>query len=255
MITEDDPNYVTALARGLSVLRALNAAGRPLTNSEVAQATGLTRATARRLLLTMASAGYLHCDGRNFSLSPRVMDLGMGYFTSKPIWEIAQPVMKRLVDIFDESCSLSVLDGNDAVYIARVPPKHMITIPVPIGTRIPAFVNAMGRVMLANLPQQEIDRRLSELSLQPYTSQTVVDPDQLRELLATVRAKDYALALHEMHEGRGSIAVPVRDKQGNVHAAMNIAAMLSRVDADRLQGEVLTRLREAAHEIGNALIL
>lgn len=255
MISENDPDYVTALARGLMVLKVFNQEARPLTNAEVAERTGLTRATARRFLLTLAATGYLQSDGRHFSLTPRVMDLGTGYFSSRPVWEQAQPVMKRLVDEIDESCSLAVLDGSDVVYLARVPPKHVMTIPISVGTRLPAFTNAMGRALLAHLSEEEIERRLREASITRFTDHTILQPEELRRILAEVRAKGYAVALHEMHEGRGAIAVPVRDRDGRLHGAINIAAMLSRVSEARLTGDVLVRLQAAAREIGDGLTL
>jgi IclR family pca regulon transcriptional regulator len=237
------------------VLKVLNLEARPMTNAEVAERAGLTRATARRFLLTLTATGYLHYDGRHFRLSPRVMDLGTGYFNSRPVWEQAQPVMKRLVDEIDESCSLAVLDGADVVYLARVPPKHVMTIPISIGTRLPAFTNAMGRALLADLADDEIEALLQGSALTRYTDRTVLGAEQLRVILCEVRSKGYAIALHEMHEGRGAIAVAVRDRAGRVHGAINIAAMLSRVSEDRLTGDVLTRLQAAAREIGDGLAL
>lgn len=255
MISESDPDYVTALARGLKVLKTFNQEGRPLTNAEVADLTGLTRATARRFLLTLEATGYLQTDGRLFSLTPRVMDLGTGYFTSRPVWEQAQPVMKRLVDEIDESCSLAVLDGIDVVYLARVPPKHLMTIPISVGTRLPAFTNAMGRVLLACLSEEEVEHRLATADITSFTNHTIRQPGELRRILSDARINDYAVALHEMHEGRGAIAVPVRDREGRVHGAINIAAMLTRVSKERLTGDVLARLQAAAREIGDGLTL
>lgn len=255
MISENDPDYVTALVRGLNVLKVLNKEARSMTNAEVAERTGLTRATARRLLLTLAAAGYLQHDGRLFSLTPRVMDLGTGYFNSRPVWEQAQPVMKRLVDEIDESCSLAVLDGVDAVYLARVPPKHLMTIPISVGARLPAFTNAMGRALLAQLSDEELECRLQSAAITQFTNQTILDRDELRRIITDVREKGYAVAFHEMHEGRGAIAVPIQDRDGRVHGAINIAAMLSRISQERLTGEVLQRLKAAAREIGDGLAL
>jgi IclR family pca regulon transcriptional regulator len=251
-IADTDPDYVTAFARGLAVIRCFGKGHEALTLSEVAARAGLGRGTARRFLLTLESLGYVAQAGRHFRLTPRVMELGFTYLSSVPFWEHAQPMMKSIVDQIDESCSLTVLDGTDVVYLARVPPRHLYTIPVHVGARMPAFVNAMGRVLLAELEPEALDEYFRRAELRPINAHTIVDPTALRAILRQVKADGYAVTEHEVYEGRRSIAVPIRDPRGTAVAALNISAMMSRVPRETFVGPFLALLREAAAAIGLA---
>lgn len=251
-ITDSDPEYVTAFARGLSVIRCFGKAHEGLTLSQVAARTGLGRGTARRFLLTLESLGYVVQEQRTFRLLPKVMELGFSYLSSVPFWEQAQPLMKAIVDQIDESCSLTALDGTDVVYLARVPPRHLYTIPVHVGSRMPAFVNAMGRVLLAELEPAQLDDYFRRAELKPINAYTVTDEAALRRILVQVKADGYAMTEHEVYEGRRSIAVPIRSPQGAAVAALNISAMMSRVPRETFLGPFLALLREASAAIGLA---
>ena len=152
-----------SLERGLSVIRAFDADHRELGLSEVARATGLTRAAARRFLLTLVELGYMHFDGSRFSLRPRVLELGFAYLSSLSLPEVAEPHMEALVAQINESSSISVLDDTDVVYVARVPTRRIMSITLAVGSRLPAYATSMGRVLLAGLDDAELEERLGRI--------------------------------------------------------------------------------------------
>src|SRR3954470_7163384 len=204
------PDFVQSLERGLAVIRAFDAEHPELTLSEVARATGLTRAAARRFLLTLVDLGYVHTDGRRFALSPRVLDLGYAYLSGLGLPDIAEPHLERLAAEVRESSSVSVLDGDDIVYVARVPTSRIMRVAINVGTRFPAHATSMGRVQLAGLPEAGLDAYLARAELRPLTSRTLTDPDALRAELARIRAQGWALVDQELEEGLRSVAAPIR---------------------------------------------
>src|SRR3954471_13489453 len=170
---ERGTHFVQSLARGLAVIRAFGAGSPELTLSEVARATGLTRAAARRFLLTFADLGYVRTDGRLFALSPRVLELGYAYLSSLSLPEVAEPHLEQLVAEVHESSSVSVLDGDDVVYVARVPTSRIMRVAISVGTRFPAYATSMGRVLLAGLDDAELDAFLARAELRRLTTRTV----------------------------------------------------------------------------------
>jgi IclR family transcriptional regulator, pca regulon regulatory protein len=241
--------FVQSLDRGLAVIRAFGPGRDRLTLSEVARETGLTRAAARRFLLTLVSLGYVRTDGKEFSLGPRVLELGYSYLSSMSLPEVAIPHVEALVADVRESSSISVLDGEDVVDIVRVPAKRIMTVSVPVGTRFRAHASSKGRVLLAHLSAQELDVFLAEAGLEQLTDHTVTDPDQLRVLLEEVRTKGYAIVDQEVEEGVRSVAVPLRDAGGTVIAAINVSSYASRVSTGAVKQEVLPRLLATASQI------
>jgi len=193
-------DFVQSLERGLAVIRAFDAEHRELALSEVARLTGLTRAAARRFLLTLVKLGYVNLSQGRFSLRPRVLELGYAYLSSLTLPEVALPHMEQLVAKVNESCSISVLDDIDVVYVARVPTRRIMSITLAVGTRLPAFVTSMGRVLLAGLPDEELEERLARIEVTPLTSRTVADKDELRTILAGVRRQGYAATDQELEE-------------------------------------------------------
>lgn len=182
-------SYVQSFARGLSVIRAFNAERPEQTLSEVAEATGLTRAGARRILLTLVSLGYVSFEGRLFRLTPKILDLGFAYLTSMPFWNLAEPVMEELVQTVHESCSASVLDGTEIVYVLRVPTQKIIALNLAVGSRLPAFCTSMGRVLLSGLPEDRLDIVLRESDRRARTQRTVTEVDALKAVIAGVRSR------------------------------------------------------------------
>lgn len=246
-------DFVQSLERGLAVIKAFGPERSRLTLTEVAQATGLARAVARRFLLTLAALGYVRTDGREFSLRPRVLELGYAYLSGLTLTEIAQPFVEELVAVVHESSSISVLDGRDVVYVVRVPTSRIMTVAISIGTRFPAYCTSMGRVLLAGRPEGELDRYLADVELVAHTKRTVTDRAELRRILDDVRRQGYALVKQELEDGLVSIAVPIRDRAGAVVAAMNVSANAMRVDPDTLVTEVLPHMRETAAHIEEGL--
>jgi len=221
-------DFVQSLERGLAVIRAFDAEHRELALSEVARLTGLTRAAARRFLLTLVKLGYVNLSQGRFSLRPRVLELGYAYLSSLTLPEVALPHMEQLVAKVNESCSISVLDDIDVVYVARVPTRRIMSITLAVGTRLPAFVTSMGRVLLAGLPDEELEERLARIEVTPLTSRTVADKDELRTILAGVRRQGYS---------------------GAVTAALNVSVHASRASMAALRREFLPLARRTAAAI------
>jgi IclR family pca regulon transcriptional regulator len=248
---ERSGDFIQSLERGLAVINSFSREHPSPTLSEVAQMTGLTRATARRVLLTLVDLGYVDQHGRTFSLTPKVLDLGYSYLSSFHILEFAQAPMERLVEQVKESSSMSVLDGPDVVYVARVPTKRIMTISLALGSRLPAYPTSMGRVLLAGLTDAEIDDYISRTKLDQLTPNTVTDPARFRAILMKVRSQGYALVDQELEEGVRSLAAPIHNAAGNVMAAMNVSCHATRATVSRMREELLPQLLATAAEVSD----
>jgi IclR family transcriptional regulator, pca regulon regulatory protein len=243
-------DFVQSLERGLAVIRAFGPDREHLSLSEVAEATGLTRAAARRFLLTLVRLGYVRSDGRKFSLRPRVLELGYAYLSGLSLPDVAAPHMEELVARLHESSSISVLDGQHVVYVVRVPTKRIMTVAISVGTRFPAYATSMGRVLLAALPPDELERYLAEaVPLEPLTDQTVTDPARLRELLAQVAEQGYAIVDQELEEGLRAVAAPIRGAADVGTAAINVSAHAARVSMAALREQILPVLLDTVAQI------
>ncbi|WP_232233928.1 IclR family transcriptional regulator [Micromonospora chokoriensis] len=243
------PEFVQSLERGLAVIRAFDGEHPQLTLSEVARRTGLTRAAARRFLLTLVELGYVHTDGRLFSLRARILELGYAYLSSLSLPEVAQRHMEALVARVHESCSVSVLDGDEVVYVARVPTKRIMTVGISVGTRFPAYATSMGRVLLAAQPGDWLDDYLATAQLRPLTRRTVTDPAKLRTALRKIAAQGYAIVDQELEEGLRSVAAPIHGENGSVIAAVNVSAHATRGSFEMIRRELLPPLLAAAKRI------
>ena len=249
-----DPNFMTSLARGLAVIQAFSESRQRLTISNLSAKTGLSRAAVRRCLYTLNKLGLTGCDDAfHFFLRPRILALGYSYISSTPLAVAAQPVLEHVSHLLHESCSLATLDRSDIVYIARFNATRIMSVDLGIGSRLPAFCTSMGRVLLANLAESELETCLSGLQLTRYTERTVVDRDKLREILRLVRRSGYAIVDQELELGLRSMAVPVRTPAGNVAAAVNIGTQAQRVTLAEMQSRFLPHLRAAAQELGMLL--
>jgi IclR family transcriptional regulator, pca regulon regulatory protein len=246
---EPDREYVQSLSRGLSVLQAFNAEQPTMTLADMSRATGLTRATARRLLHTLHTLGYVTTDGRSYELTPRVLDLGFAYVSSLQLPDIAQPFMEELSDTVHESVSASVLDGDQIVYVARVNTQRIMGISLAIGSRLPAAWTSMGRVMLAALPDADLDKFLGTLAGQGPAPRSINDVSELRAEILTVRAQGYALLDQELEEGIRSVAAPLRDRRGRTLAAINVGTHAARVTLKELRSVILPALLATARNI------
>jgi IclR family pca regulon transcriptional regulator len=244
-----DSDFVQSLDRGLAVIKAFGPERERLSLSEVARATGLTRAAARRFLLTLVKLGYVRSDGREFSLRPRVLELGYAYLSGLAMPEIAAPHLEELVARLRESSSISVLDGHHIVYVARVPTKRIMTVAISVGTRFPAFATSMGRVLLSALSEDDLDRYLAEATFEPLTANTVTDPARLREIVLEVGQQGYAIVDQELEEGLRAIAAPIRGSGDAVTAALNVSAHASRVSLEAMRADLLPAMLETARQI------
>ena len=250
---EPGDSYVQSFARGLQVIRSFSAGAPRQTLSEVAAATGLTRAGARRILLTLQTLGYVASDGKLFALTPRILDLGFAYLSSMPIWNRAEPVMEALVQQVQESCSAAVLDATDIVYVMRVPTHKIMRISLGVGSRLPAFCTSMGRLLLADLEPDERRARLEASPLEGFTKHTVTDIDVLLAKVAQARRQGWCLVNQELEEGLISIAAPIVDRAGRTVAALNISGQANRTSAKVMQDSMLPALLAAAREISRLL--
>ncbi|MVU80661.1 helix-turn-helix domain-containing protein [Nocardia sp. ET3-3] len=242
-------HYVQSLERGLAVIKAFSARTPQLTLSDVARETGLTRAAARRFLLTLTDLGYVRTDGKHFSLTAKVLELGYSYLSSMTLPEVAQPHLEQLSAQVHESSSVSVLDGQDVVYVSRVAASRIMTVSINIGTRFPAYATSMGHVLLAGLPARDLDAYLRTTPLQRFTANTITDPAALRVELQTVRAQGYSLVDQELEEGLRSVAVPIHDTSGAVVAAVNVSTHASRRSLDDIRTNLIPHLHTAARGI------
>ena len=245
-------DFVQSLERGLAVIRCFDAEHPDLTLSEVAGRTGLTRATARRLLLTLGELGYVSTTGRRFSLTPRVLDIGYAYLSSLNVQQIAQPYLEALSERVHESVSVTVLDGADIVYVARVPTKRIMTISLGLGSRLPAYCTSMGRVLLAELAREDLDGALPE-RLERHTEHTVTSAADLAVVLKQVRVQGWALVDQELEMGLRSVAAPLRDSSGRAVAAMNVSTQVARTPVDELHERFVPDLLTTAAQISEAL--
>jgi IclR family pca regulon transcriptional regulator len=243
---------INSLARGLSVVGVFSADTPQLTLSQVAAAVGLARATARRILLTLVELGFVEQEGRNFSLLPKVLDLGYAYLSALRLPDLAEPYMEKLVEEVRESSSISLLDGKDIVYVARVPTSRIMTVSLAVGSRLPAYATSMGRVLLAGVPEGELDNYLSSTELIALTSRTITDQKKLRAIILRVRQQGYAVVDQELEDGVRSVAAPIVGAKGKVVAALNISCHASRTDLARIRSYFLPKVIETARQIGLA---
>jgi IclR family pca regulon transcriptional regulator len=248
-------DFVTALARGLDVLSCFNADHRRMTLTQVAARTGLTRGTSRRFLLTLEKLGYLTSDGKQFSLTTKVLVLANAYLTSFGLGEPAKQILKRVAQEVGESCSMAVLEGSQIVYVGRAdaPRSFATALNLSIGSRIPAHASSLGRVLLAGLDKAELDDWLARNPLFSITERTITDPAKWLAAISEVRQQGYAIINGEMEIGLRSICVPVVNRDGRTIAALNVATLTARTSLEELRKNFLPVMRIAAAEIARVL--
>jgi IclR family pca regulon transcriptional regulator len=242
---------MTTLAKGLTVMRAFNGERTAMTLSEAAAIADLTRATARRILRTLTALGYVAQIGRQFSLTPRVLELGFGYLSSQSWIDQALPLLKELSASVQESCSAAILQGTDVVYVARIPASRIMSAALTVGSRLPAFHTSLGRAQLGFIEDGELWQSIMSLRLHPYTSQTITEPQALFDRIKADRAQGFSIVDEELERGLRSIAVPIVDRRGAAVAGLNLSTNSTRITRNHMREHFLPRLRAAAGEISS----
>jgi IclR family transcriptional regulator, pca regulon regulatory protein len=247
---DSSPDFIEAIARGLDVIRAFGPGQPVMSLAEVAAVAGLPRPTARRILLTLEQLGYVRqVPGSGYELTPRILDLGMSYVLSRGLWEIARPHMEALVARTNESSSIAQLDGSDIVYVARVAVPKIVALAVTVGTRFPALQTSLGKVLLASLPPSEADAVLAEPSRSGIAPRWQPDAAERAAVLREVRARGWAMTDGQLAPAIRSVAVPLRDGDGRVIAALNVNAHAAETPVDVLTEQHLPLLLATASAI------
>jgi IclR family pca regulon transcriptional regulator len=243
---QGDPDFVLSLARGLRVIESFERHTEGLSISDVARAAGFSRSAVRRLLITLELLGYAETNGRIYKLKTPILKLGLSYLSSASLPSIAQPILERMTEAVHESSSVSVLEGDQIVYVARAAAKRVMSVGLSVGSRLPAYCTSMGRVLLAGLPESELAIYLRRLKLEPLTPKTVTDKMKLSQILSDVKSTGFSVTDEELELGLRSIAVPIRSRQNRVVAAMNIGVHAARVSTEDMPKRFLPMLLENA---------
>jgi IclR family pca regulon transcriptional regulator len=250
---EKPAEYVEALAKGLAILEAFDAAHPEMTLSEVARRVGLSPAAARRSLITLSTLGYVGQRDKRFCLKPKVMTLASSFYVTARIGEVLQPELRRIVECFGDASSVGTLIGTDVIYVAHESVQRARRAAAFVGARYPAYATSMGRVMLAALPEAALDAYLAEYRPEPLTAKTCTSPKALRAALMSVRREGYATTVDQLDYGITALAVPVRSLDGSTIAALNSSGYTGMVTPERLVEERLPALREAASHIAHEI--
>lgn len=242
-------DHVGSLARGLAVMEILAAHPLGLTLTETAEKAGTTRAGARRLLLTLVACGYAMQSGRRFLMSPHLISVARTWLAGSSLWTYAEPFMREVSATLNESCSATILSGEHVVYVARIPGRHILSVALNVGTRLPAYCTAMGRVLLSGLAPAEREAILKNATIRANTAKTITDRDLLAEKVAAATSDGFAVIDEELELGLRSIAVPIRDRNGSIVAAINVSTQTTRFSLKEMEQEILPHLLKAARSI------
>lgn len=243
------PDFVTALARGLRVIRAFGRDHSHMTLADIAKRVKLPRATVRRSLITLETLGYVESDGRRFALSPKVLALGNSYLSSSPLPRAAQPLLERFAETTRESCWVAILDDDNVLLVAGAKTNRLLSPGLTVGARLPAFCTSIGRVLLAGLPDEKLEAFLTRLTPRAYTARTVTEPGAVRRSILDVQTNGYSFADSEVEPGLCSIAVPIIDMQGQTIASLNATAPSGRVTRTEMVERFLPLLRQIADDL------
>lgn len=249
-----DPNFMTSLARGLAVIQVFSDRRRSLTIPQISQLTGFSRAAVRRCLYTLGKLGYVSPGPRIFTLEPKILELGHAYLSSTRLAPAAQPILDKLCEALHESCSISILDGADILYLARASTNvRLLSVDLGVGSRLPAYCTSMGRVLLTSLPAESLRDYFAKVKLVSHTKRSITSRVKLSAELASVRRRGYSIVDQELEIGLRSIAVPVRLRSGSVVAAMNVGTQAARVPITELRERILPQLHAAAQSLAAVL--
>jgi IclR family transcriptional regulator, pca regulon regulatory protein len=250
----DDKEFMTTLAKGLAVLGAFGRERPTMTLSEAAQIAALSRAAARRVLRTLTALGYVEQDGHVFSLSPRSVEFGFAYLSTQSWVDRATPLMRELSERIEESCSAAILQGTEIVYVARITARRIMSTALAVGSRLPAFHTALGRIQLGFVDEAEIWRRLMSLRIDPYTPYTITDVHALFDRVREDQEQGFSIVDEELERGLRSIAVPVRDRSGQVIAAINLSTHTTRTTRNEMRDKFLPELKQIAQHLSASTV-
>ena len=249
MATPESESFVRTFARGLKVIEVMGQSTARQTIAEVAEGAGLARTVARRFLMTLNELGFVASDGKHYWLTPKVLRLGLSYLYTLPYWRHAQVALEELGARIGQSCAISVLDGEDIVYVQRLHTRRILPMSPSLGSRLPAHAVSMGRVLLSGLAKPELDSYLAQAIFKKLTSRTVIDPARLRLEIDQVREQGFAWIDGELDEAICGLAVPVRDGEGTITAAINVSLLTGSHDESKAMAEFLPALRQTASQL------
>jgi IclR family pca regulon transcriptional regulator len=250
----EQPDFVTALARGLAVIRAFGAHSSRMSLAEIARRVDLPRATVRRSLITLETLGYVETDGKTFMLTPQVLSLGHSYLTSMPVTRAVRPYLEKMSALLNEASSAGILDRDDAVFVARVPVRRVSVENVPAGSRIPAYCTSMGRVLLAAQSDEMIEEYLARIEPHAYTPRTITNPAKIRDAIFEARIVSYSIVEEELDAGVVAISVPIKNAHDRTVAALNVVSHVDRATSEQMVDRFLPHMRDATKELRSQLV-
>ncbi|UDL87631.1 helix-turn-helix domain-containing protein [Mesorhizobium sp. PAMC28654] len=248
-------DHVGSLERGLAVMEILARHPSGMTLTEMADEAGLTRAGARRFLLTLVATGYATQAGRVFSLSPRLLTVARTWLGGASLWTFAAPIMRVVAAQLNEACSAAILSGQDVVYVARIPGRRILSVSLDVGTRLPAYCTSMGRILLAGLTSAELNTFLDQAAIERRTPKTITDIRLLAEAIGKAKTDGFAIVDEELELGLRSIAVPIRDRAERTVAAINVSTQSARFSVAEMEKEILPALLEARQRIEDFFVV
>lgn len=254
MTTLPPRDFVGSLSKGLAVLEILSNAPNGLRLTEVAASANLTRAGARRLLLTFVADGWVRQEERFFLLSPKILTLARRWLGQTSVWSYAEPVLQEVSQVVGASSSAAVLQGNEIVYVARVSGSAILTVALGVGARLPAHSTAMGRVLLSELDPAKLACFLGQVPIRAFTPKTITDTLELASRIADVKRDGYAIVDEELELGLRSIAVPVRSRSQKIIASVNVSTQSARHSCADMRDLFLPHLLRAAQRIEEYLV-
>jgi PcaR/PcaU/PobR family beta-ketoadipate pathway transcriptional regulator len=248
-------NFIESLSRGLSILSLLSETKTPLTLTELSHQLGLSKSTIQRLVFTLQHIGYIERDGGNkkYRLGPKSLSIGFAAMRNLDLKRIAYPYLEEISKETGETVNLAVLDGEEIVYVERIKTQHILNVDIQIGSRLPVYCTSMGKAMLVFLPESQVEKILDAKDLVPLTSRTTINKEAIKRKLKKVRVRGFATNNEEVHIGVRSVAAPIRNFNGEVIAAVNIAVPSIRVSLKKLETVIAPKVVETANKISFAL--
>ena len=249
MATPESESFVRTFARGLRVIEVMGQSTGKQTIAEISEAAELPRTVVRRLLLTLTELGFVKFDDKDYWLTPKVLRLGMTYLYTLPFWRQSQLILEELGTKVKQSCAIAVLDEMDIVYIQRFHTKRILATNPAIGSRLPAYAVSMGRVLLSGLPEPLLRDYLDKVELKKLTPRTNTEPKKLRQSIEQAREEGWAWVDSELDEAICGLAVPVRNQEGLIVAAVNVSLLAGEYTRKQAQAEFLPSLKLAASQL------